>query len=116
MAVQRLSLAGVVALAGGSASAQTPAWTYYNLPDGPTVAQLDLPKYGYGFWPARLTHHKPPPAVYAPLPVMVVPASKHRHGPAAGPSTRLGTFWFGYRTPSPRHLPLTVSNRPADPR
>lgn len=115
MAVRTLSLVGGMAVAG-TASAQAPAWTYYNLPNGPSVAQPELPRYGRGHVVAKLTGHKPTPALYTPIPTMIVPAGKHHHGPAAGPSTRLGLGWFGYRSPSPRHLPVTVSNRPTDAR
>ena len=126
----RAAAAALLLLVPGSAAAwphkgdypPPPAdWGYYNLGGGPYLTTC-YPFAGYpgyrgafgGFWAHGAGPHRPAVPVYAPLPD-TFENPDHTHLPNRRTvGFGLGTSgWVGPFRASPRHLPVTVSVRPA---
>ncbi len=110
-------------------------WQYYGVSDGPyvTVPPNDRRAsgavvgggYGYGpwgapgaagsFWTNGQSLYGPPVPTYGPIPGVFGASDAGRHffkAPPPASAVWFGLGWAGYRSPSPRHLPLTVSVDP----
>lgn len=108
-------------------------WRYYGVPDGPYVTTYSGAYAGYGrgfgpggywgvpgaagsFWTNGRSLYGPPVPVYGPTPGVFGSADDDRRffrNPPPASSVWVGLGWHGYRSPSPRHVPLNVSVYPA---
>ena len=103
-------------------------WQYYGLPNGPYIepgvssyggrwwGPWGIPSYAGSFWTNGRSLYGPPVPTYGPTPGVFGASDDDKRffrnpPPANGVSFGLG--WGGYRSPSPRHLPITVSVYPS---
>lgn len=98
-----------------------PDWNYYGLPPGPYLTTC-YPFAGWpgyrgaygGFWTHGPGPHRPAVPVYGPLPATVANPDPHHIDNAPALRSGVGTYgWVGAFRASPRHLPYSVSVRPA---
>ena len=105
-------------------------WRYHGVPDGPFVTVPSDPRARRGFapgfwgipgaagsfWTNGLSLYGPPIPTYGPIPGVFSggDAGKHFfHNPPPANGVWFGLGWGGYRSPSPRKGPLSVSVHPA---
>lgn len=104
-------------------------WQYYGVPDGPFVntppARAWVPGYApwyWGipgatgsFWTNGLSLYGPPVPTYGPTPGVFSAGDSGKQffrNPPPANGVWFGLAWTGYRSASPRHVPLTVSVHP----
>jgi uncharacterized protein (TIGR03000 family) len=77
-----------------------------------------IPGAAGSFWTNGQSLYGPPVPTYAPIPGSFGGSDYGKHffkNPPPANSLWVGLGWAGYRTPSPRHTPLTVSVHPPAP-
>ncbi len=104
-------------------------WQYYGLPNGPFVQPgvydfagtrrggfWGIPSYAGSFWTNGRTLYGPPIPTYGPTPGVFGSRDDDKQffrNPPPANGVYFGLGWGGYRSPSPRHLPITVSVHPS---
>jgi uncharacterized protein (TIGR03000 family) len=109
-------------------------WRYYGLPNGPYVNPgsyefagtgprwwggwpwWGIPSYAGSFWTNGRSLYGPPIPTFGPTPGVFGASDDDKRfftNPPPANGVFFGLGWGGYRSPSPRHLPLTVSVRPS---
>ncbi len=103
-------------------------WQYYGLPGGPFVQPGVYPGYygGYGpfgvpsyfgsFWTNGRSLYGPPVPTYGPTPGVFGASDDDKRffrNPPPANGVFFGLGWAGSRSPSPRHIPLSVSVYPS---
>lgn len=105
-------------------------WQYYGLPNGPTIqpgvsgggfgrgwwGPWGIPSYAGSFWTNGRSLYGPPVPTYGPTPGVFGAGDDDKRffrNPPPANGVFFGLGWGGYRSPSPRHLPLTVSVHPS---
>ena len=104
-------------------------WRYHGLPNGPTVepgvydfagtrrfGPFGIPSYAGSFWTNGRSLYGPPVPTYGPTPGVFGASDDDKRffrNPPPANGVYFGLGWLGYRSPSPRHLPLTVSVYPS---
>lgn len=104
---------------GGVGVGVGPSWNYYNLPGGPYTYPYFGPGFGWGwypgaygsFWTNGMSLYGPPVPTMGTVPGSFGGSDAHKHFYST-PPRQYGLGWFGYRSPSPRHLPLSVDVNP----
>lgn len=111
-------------------------WRYYGLPNGPYInpgvydfhgsrgwgwgpgwwGPWGIPSYAGSFWTNGRSLYGPPVPTYGPTPGVFGAGDDDKRffsNPPPANGVFFGLGWGGYRSPSPRHLPLTVSVQPS---
>ncbi len=111
-------------------------WQYYGLSNGPYIqggaysgigvgrgfygpgywGPFGIPSYSGSFWTNGRSLYGPPVPTYGPTPGVFGAGDDDKRffrNPPPANGVYFGLGWGGYRSPSPRHLPLTVSVYPS---
>lgn len=107
-------------------------WQYYGVPNGPYVTTgvgvyppfgpayrpwgWGIPGAAGSFWTNGRSLYGPPVPVYGPTPGVFGASDDDRRffrNPPPANAVFVGLGWHGYRTPSPRRVPLSVNVHPA---